>query len=237
MFEKLTKEIQLKFEKILEFTNHALTIGEYREAVIRDFLSNYLSNRFKITTGFIYDYDTGMSSKQMDILIIDENYPAAYFLKEDDFVIANKKSVVCAIEIKSSFNRGIFNDIINKCRSVKNINPEIKFLSFCFDSAINLNRLSSLYEHDRFENIAANYPDLISIFNIGSLYLKDPILELEHSLLLPFLQNADVKPMTLQIFLSSIVKSCFEKIGLEENAFNIYRPGLVMVKEKLKFNN
>ena len=70
MFEKLAEEIQLKFEKISEFTSHSLTIGEYREAVIREFLSNYLSNRFQITTGFIYDFKTKSSSKQMDIYLL-----------------------------------------------------------------------------------------------------------------------------------------------------------------------
>ena len=227
MFEKLTEEIQLKFEKILKFTNHSLTIGEYREAVIRDFLRNYLSTRYNISTGFIYDYETKISSKQMDILIIDENYPAAYFLKEDDFVVANKNSVVCAVEIKSTLNKRTFNDIIEKCSSVKKINEKIEFISFCFHSTLKPNGISGLYDNKENENISCNYPNVISIFNVGSLYLKKDEEKLGHYLLLPVLQKDNVKTITLVIFLSSIVKACFESVGLEDNAFNIYKPGLV----------
>lgn len=227
MFEMVAKELQLKFEKIRDFTSHAATIGIYREAAIRDTLKNYLSERFKVTTGFIYDYDTKSSSKQMDILIIDENYPAAYFLKEDDFIVASKDAVVCAIEIKSSFNASIFKDIVEKCHSAKSMRSSIAFFAFCFKSAVTEERIESIYSEAEFENTGANYPDLISLFNKGSLFLKPNDEKLGHRLLQPMLQNENIEKQTIALFVSLIMKSCFDRAGITENPVNHFKPGLV----------
>lgn len=237
MFEIVSKELQLKFDKILTFTTHAATIGVYREAAIRDTLTNCLGERFNVVTGFIHNHPAGTSSKQMDILIVDENYPAAYFLKADDFVVVNVEAVVCAIEIKSNFNKKEFTDIIKKCSSVKSMNKKIDFFSFCFKSSMSNEKILDLYTKLEFTNTRENFPNLISIFNRGCLFLKPDDEELGHWLLVPALMRDDVQKQSLSLFVASIVNSCFDRCGIEKKAYSTYQTSLVsrFHSKKLRF--
>ncbi|WP_300668004.1 DUF6602 domain-containing protein [Desulfoluna sp.] len=233
MFENAVKDISLKFEKIKKYTSHNLTIGEYREAVLVEYLGNFISNRFSINSGFVYDHESKSSSKQMDILIIDENYPSAYFLRENKFVVANKNAVVCAIEVKSNFNKEEYKDIIDKCNSIKKIDNKIDFYAFCFKSV--RSDLKKMYDSLGKENSIENYPDVVSIFDKGSLKLFQNGDGPYHQLIIDDL-GIKTEETSIKVLLGSVMESCFNRTDINNNPYEAFAIGPVMrVQGKLKY--
>ena len=239
-FEFIAKEVQLKFAKISAYTNHGPSIGAYREAIIEELIENFISDRFSIRTGFIYDPDSELSSKQMDILIIDENFPAAYFLKTSNFVVASKEAVICAIEIKSNFTKAILKDICEKCESVKVISKEIDFIGFCFKSSIKHESLANAYSELVFSEEC--YSDLITVLGAGSIlklgqgtfYQREECEPVHHRL--TWSPTPDFYTSELKIFLSYIMKSCFSRDRKSEHPLERYKPSLGLVhKDKFVF--
>jgi hypothetical protein len=105
IFESYANEFLAKFERINSLISHGPSIGTYHEEIVRNFLSQILPNRFSVKTGFIYNSVSSTSTKQIDILIIDENIPHAYFFKENSFAIVHPDSVICGIEIKNHLEK------------------------------------------------------------------------------------------------------------------------------------
>ena len=58
-----------------------LKSGEYHEEVVRHFLRGFMTGRYVLKTGYIY-LDAETSSKQVDILLIDEHVPFTYLVSE-----------------------------------------------------------------------------------------------------------------------------------------------------------
>ncbi|MCG7531778.1 hypothetical protein MHM98_10530 [Psychrobium sp. MM17-31] len=235
-FQFIAEEVQLKFNKISAYTNHGPSIGAYREAIIEELIENFISDRFSIKTGFIYDPNSEFSSKQMDILIIDENFPAAYFLKTSNFVVASKEAVVCAIEIKSNLTKANLKDICEKCTSVKKISKDIDFIGFCFKSSIGNESLPNAYSELMFSE--THYSDLITVLGRGSIlklgqgtfYEKDEDEAVHHRL--TWSPTPDFYTSELKIFLSYIMKSCFSRDEKTEHPLERYKPSLGLIHNK-----
>lgn len=231
-FDLLAEEVSIKFKKISAYTNHGPTIGGYREAVIKELIENFISERFTVCTGFVYDIETETSSNQMDILIVDENYPSAYLLKTSDFIIANKDAVVCAIEIKSSFTKTILNDICKKCLSIKQLSSGINFLAFCFGSKVKHNGLAGIY--NKLELSDLHYSDHITLYGLGTITKLEENGEIFHKMFWD--HTPDFCSTELKVFLSYIMKSCLARDGIDDNPFAKYKPkALILHTDKFKF--
>lgn len=82
---------------------HPPTVGAFYEAVLKQFLGDFVPNKFKIGTGFIMDIDANKMSRQVDILVYkDDNFPPIY--RGQDVVIVESSSVYAAIEVKADIN-------------------------------------------------------------------------------------------------------------------------------------
>lgn len=223
-FDFLTEEVSIKFQKITAYTSHGPSIGGYREAVIKELIDNFISERFTVCTGFVYDAENERSSNQMDILIVDENYPSAYFLKTSDFIIADKDAVVCAIEIKSSFDKKILKDISQKCASIKNISKDIDCLAFCFGSRVKHKNIKNTYR--KLQLSEPHYSDHITIYGLGFIVKREESGRSYHQMYWD--TTADSRSTDLKVFLSYIMNLCFIKCGIKDNQYSKYKPKIIL---------
>ena len=88
--------------------------GSYKEAIFRNVISQYLPKNLSVGNGYIIkkgnsDQDQDfIVSKQIDILIYDNNYPVIF--SEGNFVIVIEESVKGIIEVKSKIYTGSTNN-------------------------------------------------------------------------------------------------------------------------------
>lgn len=119
--ESFAKEIEAKLNRIHHLVKKSnLKSGEYHEEIIRNALRNFLSQRYSVKTGYIY-LDENTVSKQVDILIIDENSPFAYYFQEGDFVIVRPEPVVAALEVKTQLKKEDFRKSFANIVSIKKV--------------------------------------------------------------------------------------------------------------------
>lgn len=135
-FRSLAAELKSKFKRVNNFTSHTGSIGNYHEQALKSVIQQLLPSRFSLKTGFVY-YDQQNVSKQVDILIIDENEPTSYFLQDGDFAIVHPDAVVAAIEVKTKLNKKDLSlasenlaSVINVCsnRNYKNKSFTVTFI-------------------------------------------------------------------------------------------------------------
>lgn len=97
-----------------------LKSGEYHEEIIRHFLRGFMTKRYSLKTGYIY-FDEETTSRQVDVLLIDEHVPFTYMFQEGDFVIVRPEPVVAAIEIKTRLGLGDFRKAFENIVTAKKI--------------------------------------------------------------------------------------------------------------------
>lgn len=117
-FESFAAEIIGKFQRIKSLVPNRVASGDYHEEVIKSVLRNFLSKRYSVKKGFIYAGE-GKVSKQIDIMIVDENAPTAYIFQEGDFAIVLPQAVVAVMEVKTTLKAEAFDDAIDNIASAK----------------------------------------------------------------------------------------------------------------------
>ncbi|CAM3478399.1 MAG: DUF6602 domain-containing protein [Halomonas sp.] len=113
------EEQLLATSKIPANSGHSLHKGTPREAFIKEFLVNHLSETVSIGTGEIVDCDSKPNEQrnQFDIVIYKKNYPKLDFGGGISGFLA--ESVVATIEVKSTLdNQGLIQSI-NAARNAK----------------------------------------------------------------------------------------------------------------------
>jgi len=107
-FSGIAQELIGKIDRVGCLVKRAnLKSGEYHEEIIRHFLRGFMTKRYTLKTGYIY-LDAETTSRQIDILLIDEHVPFTYMFQEGDFVVVRPEPVIAAIEIKTRLDRGEF---------------------------------------------------------------------------------------------------------------------------------
>ena len=117
-FDSFANEITSKFRRLQSIVGHPTTSGDYHEEILRTVLRNFLSKRFSVKKGFIYA-GPNQVSKQIDLMIIDENLPAAYIFQEGDFAVVIPQAVVAVMEIKTTLNVPDFDQALENISSAK----------------------------------------------------------------------------------------------------------------------
>lgn len=102
-FDGFSSELNGKFKRLRHLINNNQADGNYHEEIIRAVLRNFLTKRFSVKTGFIFQDDENVS-RQIDILIVDENSPAAYIFQEGEFAVVMPEAVVAVAEIKTTLS-------------------------------------------------------------------------------------------------------------------------------------
>ena len=119
-FESFADEIASKFRRLQSIVGHPTTSGDYHEEILRTVLRNFLSKRFSVKKGFIYASPDKVS-KQIDLMVIDENSPAAYIFQEGDFAVVLPQAVVAVMEIKTTLNAQGFDQALENISSAKSL--------------------------------------------------------------------------------------------------------------------
>jgi len=236
IYQNYAKEIIAKSTRLSELINHSSSIGVYLEHLISNFLKSFLGNRFTIKTGFIKNPVNGFTSKQIDIMVIDENLPSPYLFKDNDFVVALPDSVVCTIEIKQKFNKSNFNDIVEKTNQLSKLRL-FPYIVFCYENTTNNDQtVCDWYKNTSLPDVSQNYPFKIFILDSYIIeYLFEPYCKPSGSYFIKF-QNRDQdnKPeLIISYFLMSIIKACELKINKLDNntVFNIFGSGINSIFE------
>lgn len=177
-FKSFADEISSKFRRLHSIIGHPTTSGDYHEEVMRVVLRNFLSKRFSVKKGFIFkNYDE--VSKQIDIMIIDENSPAAYIFQEGDFAIVIPQAVVAVIEVKTTLNYPDFGKALENIASAKSLSKfssDITGIIFGFDGTSPTDEILDAWfkrpELLKFQSQETFTPDAIMFFTANSLLVR-----------------------------------------------------------------
>lgn len=224
--ESYAKEINSKFRRLNHLVSHGPTIGGYHEFIIRSFLRKFLSKRYGIKTGFIHSPTSMETSRQIDIVIVDENTSVPYYFVEEDLVVVDPKHVCCAIEIKTSLNRDNFNESIENHISLMKTGCKCPSLIFSFSSSSNLFSVIGSWIKERPKELHdfKNYPPAIFIMDRGMVQLVLPsvITPGGYHFMEPLPNGQSPELMVTSQFLSVVIKSLDKFDGKETDPFATY---------------
>ena len=177
-FESFANEITNKFRRLQSLTRHSTASGDYHEEILRVVLRNFLSKRFSVKKGFVYA-GSGKVSKQVDIIIVDENCPAAYIFQEGDFAVILPQAVVAIIEVKTSLDASKFDQAIENISSVKSLMEfpaNLTGIVFGFDGTKPTDKiLNNWFKRpipSSFKNKEVTTPDAIMFFSNNTLLVR-----------------------------------------------------------------
>ncbi|PSV28113.1 DUF6602 domain-containing protein [Photobacterium sp. GB-56] len=162
-FSSHSHELQSKMKRLdfLIGRDHWLSVGNYKEELLRILLKQLLPKRYEISTGFILALDPDgkeIKSKQQDIIVWDSVDYAAIF-RDGDFVIVPPEACRVVIEVKSTLTSdtlkkamlasdGIFDFV--RTPHIQNINISKYIFAYGSDLSFPLRYFDTI--HDFYEN-------------------------------------------------------------------------------------
>jgi len=116
-FEGEADVMQLRFEHS-STTSHPTDVGNNREDILIDFFNRHLPHKFKaVRGGKIFD-SNGNASKQVDVVIYDNNIPRLASYQQTLYLA---EGVATAIEMKPNLTRDELIKAINNLKSIKSL--------------------------------------------------------------------------------------------------------------------
>jgi len=111
-FKSITLEFQALKNRVQHFigSQHWLTVGEWKESVLRTVLRRHLPQNIGVGKGFVITKD-GPSS-QIDVLLYDRTKPLLY--QDGDLAIITPDLCLGLIEVKTSLDNSAFRDAVHK---------------------------------------------------------------------------------------------------------------------------
>jgi hypothetical protein len=119
------EQVLLAVSKVPATSGHPLHKGTPREAFIKEFLANHLSERLAVGSGEIIDASSkpGEARSQMDIVLYKRDYPKLDFGGEiNGFLV---ESVVATIEVKSLLDEREFHRSYLAARRLKSLKKSL----------------------------------------------------------------------------------------------------------------
>jgi len=131
--------------------DHWLSVGSYKESILRSLISNILPRKFEVSTGFILASDKEgklLKSRQMDIIIWDSvNY--APIFRDGEFVIIPPEACSAVVEVKGKLTSTELRD------SLTNIDSLMEFCLTAYPVYNHINKY--IFAYDIAENF--RFPD------------------------------------------------------------------------------
>lgn len=144
---------QMKRLDTLIGRDHWLSVGNYKESILRKLIRNTIPKKFEVSTGFILASDeqgNPIKSKQIDIIIWDSHEFSPVF-QDEEFVIVPPEACRAVVEVKSTFNRksmlkalSSLDTILEFVRTPLLQNCQIKKYAFFFDKKAIVFQMTSL---------------------------------------------------------------------------------------------
>ncbi|WP_281649189.1 DUF6602 domain-containing protein [Parendozoicomonas sp. Alg238-R29] len=160
-FSSYSHELKSKMMRLdaLIGRDHWLSVGNYKESLLRDLLASLLPKKFEVSTGFILSADehgNEIKSKQQDIIIWDSSEYAAIF-RDNDFVIIPPEACKAVIEVKSTLRKdtlkralGASDEFFMFVNTPLSQNIDIKKYIFSFGSELK-------FPHDIYDTLSSFY--------------------------------------------------------------------------------
>jgi len=118
-FQSISKKMLIDFEEITSQEGHPVLKGKMREIIVKNFLREYLPQRFGIGYGKVVS-SNGDSSREQDIMIYDkDNCPIFY--QTEDIQIVPSEEIYAVIQVKSKLDSNELINSIDNIRSVKEL--------------------------------------------------------------------------------------------------------------------
>ena len=122
-YSHLKEELFAQREQLRALTRQSKIQGDFSEALMRDFLTKFIADKFAVKHGILYDDGKDETSKECDIIIYEkDNKPLFEF---GDLVIARPEDVRFVIQIKSKITSSTLKRAIDNLKSVKKLNKFI----------------------------------------------------------------------------------------------------------------
>lgn len=178
-FGSFAKEIAGKFQRLRALVDHNVTSGDYHEEVMRGLLRTFLPRRFSVKKGFVLGAQ-GRTSKQIDVMIVDENVASAYVYQEGNFAVVLPGAVAAVMEVKSEFDATKFDGAIENIASAKRLRDEPANLTgiiFAFNTTTaltdaNLQGWFSRPDVRAFQGNEVTAPEALLFFNQHTLLVR-----------------------------------------------------------------
>jgi hypothetical protein len=163
------QEFETRLEHLSNFTTHPLAIGIYREELLRELLKQYFTPQYHVGKGFLLT--ESRSSREHDILIAEASVGAVAFHYGGISVFASRV-VKAAIEVKSQFKPGTFDDAVNMATNAEKHAPD------CFTVAYFLTAPKNAFDTlqtwlDDPDNEGVQPPKLTCIADLGFVWRND----------------------------------------------------------------
>lgn len=255
-FESFADEITSKFRRLSNLVKHNTTSGDYHEEILRTVLRNFLSKRFSVKKGFIYSGHEKVT-RQIDLMVIDENSPMAYIFQEGDFAIVVPEAVVAVMEIKTVIQKDDFVEALENIHSAKSLMTDGLFpanlmgIIFGYEG-VQDDTLGEWFQDTRinkFQNNEVMAPDIVMFFTQSSMLLRGNHLksggnQLEEKYYYQLIGgNDEIKPgmnsqaLQISMLLQLIVNACrnreITRTGrFNESSFNLTRTDRVAMTNK-----
>lgn len=255
-FESFADEITSKFRRLSNLVKHNTTSGDYHEEILRTVLRNFLSKRFSVKKGFIYSGHEQVS-KQIDLMVIDENSPMVYIFQEGDFAIVVPEAVVAVMEIKTVIQKDDFVEALENIFSAKSLMIGSLFpanlmgIIFGYEG-VQDDTLGEWFQDTRaskFQSKEVMAPDVVMFFTQSSMLLRGNHLksggnQLEEKYYYQLIGgNDEIKPgmnsqaLQISMLLQLIVNACrnreITRTGrFNESSFNLTRTDRVVMTNK-----
>ena len=166
--ESVTQELDVIRDRVRDLIGdaHWGEEGRYKEEILKKALRRYLPNNVSVGSGFVTTI--GGISKQLDIIIYDNNQPVLF--SESDFIITTPSNVLGIIEVKSRLNVTSLREAVEKYDEINNIFSQIHvngrkifhgLFSYEYDDNIQSQTL---------DNILRNSRGIINHISLGNLF-------------------------------------------------------------------
>jgi hypothetical protein len=96
------------FEKLI---THGPSVGTFYESLLASTISELLPSKYKIGSGFVYDTQRQLHSKQIDILVYDDSTVAPLY-QRDGFVVVPSSTVKGVAEVKKTLTHAHLRELI-----------------------------------------------------------------------------------------------------------------------------
>lgn len=96
------------FEKLIA---HGPSIGTFYESLLSSTISELLPSRYKVGSGFVYDTQRQAHSKQIDIMVYDDETLAPLY-RRDTFVVVPSSRVKTVAEVKKTLKHSHLRELI-----------------------------------------------------------------------------------------------------------------------------
>ncbi|HDM8220485.1 TPA: DUF6602 domain-containing protein [Vibrio campbellii] len=118
-------------------SDHWLTDGEHKEAILREVIAEFSPEVYRIGTGFVCYPSRQGSSGQVDILVTNKRHPTLYKKGELHFVTSD--AVEAVVEVKTKLSRGqnldeVVQKLSQKISDVRQTNSNCWAGLFIYDS-------------------------------------------------------------------------------------------------------